>query len=215
MENKQIDKSKTMNAVYTPLFNYIEEETDSGYETIQDFYLSWMLRWAVGKYKEQNSRLHEFGRNAVYFLLYGVNKVDVGFCLDSRPDDDFHVISVKTKRQSNRIDLIAEIEIEAKPYNKKYVFNIEDKWYTNVKDKQLEDAKKILNSKKYRGCSIKNFVIFYDENVLNKKREICTKHGYFYLTTENIASYAGLKSQGRTGNALFDEYWYGLVCGNR
>ena len=45
--------------VLPKFFNYDEEgRTDNGYETIQDFFLSWTLRCSNLKYQKDNYLLH-------------------------------------------------------------------------------------------------------------------------------------------------------------
>ena len=193
-------------------FNYKEEGTDDGYESIQDFFLSWTLRCADEKYRGQNSVLHEIGKQTVFFLMHGDNKNDSGYILEQKMSPDFRVTNVKTRRQLKKIDLIAEMEIEENSIKKKYVFNIEDKWYSSIRDGQLEYSKDtIITEYGNKGYEIINLVIFCDEEIIERdstQKLRCKTNGYKCLTIGDISEYTELKARGKTGNALFDEYWF-------
>ena len=55
-------------------FNYDEEgRVDSGYENLQDFFLSWTLRCSNDTYKNVNHKLNNYARKIVFALIYGEN----------------------------------------------------------------------------------------------------------------------------------------------
>src|ERR1044072_115011 len=91
-------------------FNYEEEgNTDSGYETIQDFFLSWTLRCSSDDYKD-NSEINFYSRKVLYSLLFGRNR-KLTLTVDFRRFESFKVVEIKTKRQFRGIDLLAEIKV--------------------------------------------------------------------------------------------------------
>lgn len=189
-------------------FNYKEDTVDLGYENLQDFFLSWTLRCADEKYKNTNPKLHEYARHAVFSLIHGKNEDDM-YRLDAKISDDFRVKSIKTMRQVRRIDLIAEIKVEENSELTKYVFNIENKWYTPISNGQLESAKKAIREKYDEQYKIIDFVIYCDEEIIGKdpnERKKCSDNKYKYLTICDIKDYSNMKEP--TGNALFDEYWF-------
>jgi len=200
-------------------FNYKGEDTDNGYETIQDFYLSWMLRCADDKYKILNSKIHEYAKRTVFLLFYGQNnkdnnrfEIDNKYEIDSIMDNEFRVLKVETWRQWKSIDLIAEIDIEVNNNLEKYVFNIENKWYTRIGNSQLETYKKIIEDEyRSKNNTIINFVIFCDDEILYKDSnqiQKCKDNGYKFLTIGDVIMLSKMKEKGVTGNALFDEYWF-------
>jgi len=70
-------------------FNYKEENADSGYETIQDLFLSWTLRCA--EENNENSEYHnlnEYSKRVLLNLIFG----------DEVPKSIL-IKSVKTKRR--------------------------------------------------------------------------------------------------------------------
>lgn len=199
-------------------FNYKEEDTDNGYETIQDFYLSWMLRCAEDKYKDQNSKLHEYARHTVFLLIYGDNDKDDKDIYKVKKEnmelyDDFLVLNVKTKRQFKKIDLIAELDIQDKSGEKKYVLNIEDKWYSKPSDYQLTNSIKVTRKEYGNNETIFiDLVIFGDYEIIKNQevKQICKDNGFRFLTICDIKEEFKMskKEAVTTGNALFDEYWF-------
>lgn len=118
--------------------NYMEEgPCDNGYETIQDFFLSWTLRCSPDIYKDADSKVQEYARRIVYALIFGHNHDDL-YSIDGQIPEAFHIIQVTTKRQLNSIDLLAEVTTNENGVEKKYVLNIENKWYSGLKHGQLK-----------------------------------------------------------------------------
>lgn len=191
-------------------FNYIEENADNGYETIQDFYLSWFIRWGDKKNKELNPVLHEFGRKTIFLLLYGENVDGQDYVLKKQIDENFAVTNVTTKRQKNQIDLVAEFELVND--DKKYVFNIENKWYTNVRNGQLAKSRTKINTLYSEASTvIINMVIFCDNQIIIKSpsiKEHCKENGYKCLSLDDISKFNHLHSSGKSGNHIFDEFWF-------
>lgn len=200
-------------------FNYNEEgKTDYGYEAMQDFFLSWTIRCSDKKYEKIDPKVHNYAKKIVQALLYGTSKNE-GEIIVNKKINDFTVSEVKTRRQEGYIDLIAEIKVEEKSIEKTYILNIENKWYSNIRDGQLKKSKdyieKNYSAKKYK---ILHLIIFCDyEKLKNKKvREECKKEGYRYLTIEDLQEFSGILKKEetsnlekrKTGNYLFDEYWY-------
>ena len=202
---------KSQNTDLPPFFNYKEENSDNGYETIQDFYLSWLLRCADIKCKNENLLLHKYSNNAVFALIYGKNDNEKGaYKLSSNPTENFKVTKVKTIRQLNQIDLIAEIEVEENSQKKQYVLNIENKWYSSIRNGQLEKAndftKRKYDSKEFE---IINLIVFCDYEKLDEStRKHCKDTNYKVVTIPDIKEIAKMDEMGKTGNALFDEYWF-------
>lgn len=200
---------KSENSGLPLFFNYEEYKVDAGYEFIQDFYLSWILRCADEKYKMINPKLHEYAKLTVFSLIYGFNNND-GYTVDKEMSDDFRVTNVKTKRQWERIDLIAELVVEENTLVKKYVLSIENKWYTYIGRDQLEKSR-ISIEKKYINFEIICLVIFCDNEMLKKdpsQKQKCKDNGYKFLSIGDIRQITKMEIGEVTNNALFDEYWF-------
>lgn len=80
-------------------FNYNEEKTDNGYESIQDFFISWTLRCAAEEYKAENPLLNLYSTRIVYALIFGYTDNN-GLNIDRKEIQDFEVINVVTKLQN-------------------------------------------------------------------------------------------------------------------
>jgi hypothetical protein len=155
--------------------------------------------------------LHEYSSCAVFLLINVYNKGD-DYVLDKEITDDFLVISVKTKRQKGNIDLIVIIDVEENKAFKTYVFNLENKWYSTLKNGQLENYKKFIENE-FSSNEIINLFITCDNcrgrNYENEKW-MCRDNQYKFLIISHIHIIAKMKEGGPTGNALFDEYWFNM-----
>lgn len=191
-------------------FNYKEEDTDNGYETIQDFFLSWTFRCALEDYKDTNTMLNLYAKEVVFALLNGENNIKGEFKTTTNMNSEFKVIKINTLRQKGQVDLIAIIEIESDLKKSKYVLNIENKWYTPIGKGQLEKSKKYVETKyQNEHIEILHYVIFCDyEKLDDTAKRRCQENGYKYLTIEDLKYASSMNTKGETGNALFDEYWF-------
>ena len=189
-------------------FNLEEEVCDSGYETLQDFFLQWNLHCAHQDVLQENERLHQYAKKIALNLLFG--KMDNGkYKTDHISLDDYEINEVKTWRQWKNVDLIAEIELSKDKFVESHVLNIENKWYTSVRPGQLEksrDSIKLYYSDK-TAWDIKNVVIYPDYEKINEHliQENSDK-GYHTLALEDL--FYPDNDKDLTGNDLFDEYWF-------
>lgn len=189
-------------------FNYHQEgRTDNGYETLQDFFLSWTVRCSQKEVKQSNQLLYEYSRKIVYAMIYGNNQNDQ-YDIDNNCPDSFEVISVTTKRQIGKIDLLAEISVQLNGEEKEFVLSIENKWYSNLSDHQLGNYRSYVEAN-YKQESVKLFITCDDcRDHYEKEKEICRNEGYKYLKIDDLARLSGVKNGDKTNNALFDEYWF-------
>lgn len=179
-------------------FNYKEEDADSGYETIQDIFLSWTLRCAEeSKENSEYPNLNEYSKRVLLNLIF-----------DDKVLENILIKSVKTKRQWKLIDLLVEVKIEIDGKTKEYVLNIENKWYTSVRIGQLEKSKEAV-IKKYSNekYNLINLIIMPDSEKLdNNLKNVSEKLNYKIKVIEEIKEITNMVKQ--TGNYLFDEYWF-------
>jgi len=179
-------------------FNYKNENADSGYETIQDMFLSWTLRCATKSNENSEFRnLNKYSKRVLLDLIF-----------DNEIPENIIVESVKTKRQWNLIDLLVEVKLEIKGEMKEYVLNIENKWYTSVRPEQLEKSIKAVNEKYIdNNFNIINLIIMPDYQKYNDNlKALAKKMNYKVKIIEEIKENAKMKE--KTGNYLFDEYWF-------
>ncbi len=200
-------ESKTKINNLPSFFNYKEEGTDNGYETIQDFFLSWTLRCSANSYKEIDEKVNEYARRIVYILIYGHND-NRNFIFDKEIIDSFKVIDVKTIRQDKYIDLVAELTIEEGGNTNKYIFNIENKWYTKTSEHQLQKSREYIENKyDSKEFQIINLLIFCDDTYDKHQMELAIDNNYKCLSIDNLAGYSQIEE---TGNYMFDEYWFNV-----
>ena len=197
--------SATNKTALPKFLNYKEEDSNNGYETIMDFLLSWTIRCSVENLKEVDSSVYENSRILVYYLIYGQNKGE-GYWIDEDPiPEDFIVIEVKTKRQIKGIDLLAEVVVHEYGLQKKYILNIEHKFYSSLEEHQLKEYRNIIEEK-YKGQKIINLFISLgrDRKAYKREKDLCEESHYKILTIGDIVSYFKFKE---TGNVLFDTLW--------
>ena len=179
-------------------FNYKEEGADSGYETIQDIFLSWTLRCSEeNKENSEYPNLNEYSRRILLNLIF-----------DDRVPENILIKSVKTKRQWKLIDLLVEVKTEIDGKTKEYILNIENKWYTSVRSGQLEKSKEAI-TKKYsdENYNLINLIIMPDfEKLDNNLKNISKRLNYKIKVIEEIKEKTDMVKV--TGNYLFDEYWF-------
>lgn len=189
-------------------FNYKGDGgTDNGYESMQDFFLSWTFRCAMDEFEKINPAIHQYSK----LMLYRLTRIQ-----QNNPTPmplDFEIKSVNTKRQWKQIDLLVELIVNEGGIKKEYLLNIENKWYTNFTKTQLQKSKDHV-IKKYGSSSFTILDIglcadYYDPN---NRKQICSDNGYHYITIEDLKDFAGIDKLDKetwTKNALFDEYWFG------
>lgn len=194
-----------------PFSNYEEEgRPDRGYEALQDFFLSWTLRCATDTYKKDNFLINFYSNKIIFSLLYGYN-TERELQVDFTRFESFKVLEVKTKRQFKNIDLLALIKIQLDDRIENVILNIENKWYTSIRDNQLECyLRDIGENFDLTESRLINVVIFCDDTVVKKDSiqiEKCLRCGYKFTNIAELASLAEVYDLGETGNYLFDEYW--------
>lgn len=186
-----------MTASNLPLFfNYKNENTDNGYETIQDFYLSWVLRCSDEKYNTEANIVHEISKKITCKLL------------NISEPKSVKIISVKTWRQWSYIDLLAEIIISIDGVEEKFALNIENKWYTSIRDNQLEKNVTLFDAYYNKEeWSKLNYLIFCDyEKIDSITEENAKRNNYSILTICDLQEEIGKIES--TGNSLFDAFWF-------
>ena len=193
-----------------PKFDNYQEEgcCDSGYEALQDFFLSWTLRCSPEKYKEADPKVQEYARRIVHALIFGHNLNDK-YSINGEIPNTFKVIQGTTKRQLSSIDLLAEVTTNENGLEKKYVLSIENKWYSTLKAGQLKKYNDFVQ-KEFPDAEQVNLFITCDNcrKYYVSEKEECRLNNYKYLTIDNLREISKMSTEGETGNALFDAYWF-------
>ena len=198
-------------------YNYAEEYTDNGYESMMDFYTSWLFRCAVSRHNyihEADKKTHEYSLKIAKTIIYSwVNNEGI---IETNTNNDLVIKSVVTKRQLGRIDLIVELDVIENGIDKKMILSIENKWYSSLGHHQLEKNKEQFN--KYYSPSanteVRHILIFADWCKINQAfvKDIYDNHHYQVVTRDEIlmnltTDKKNYKNIPLTGNHLFDSYW--------
>lgn len=184
--------------------------TDNGLETLMDFFLSWTLRCSEEKFQMLNPILYEYARKAVYGLIYGFNNEKDEFVINSRINESFKVLEVKTRRQWKRIDLLFELKVVNNLEEKQYILNIENKWYSGLSKQQLRAYKNLVEAHFDIGkFEIINLYISVDNcrKYYKEEKQSCRENNYKFLTVVEMKEFMETKDI-LTGSDLFDEFWF-------
>ena len=186
-------------------FNYREEHTDNGYESIQDFFISWTIRCAVEEFESENEILNNYAKRIIFLLMFG--RIEKGTLKISKVlTPDFKILNITTRRQVGLIDLVAEVEYVYKDEQKKCVLNIENKWYSGIRQLQLEKSHKFI--RQIYTDEIVDIVLFCDDEKISEDVvQHCCDNQYKYLTVGELKDFSGITLAKKSGNDLFDEYW--------
>lgn len=173
-------------------------------ELLIDYFLSWTLRCAIdGEQKYISKTVKEYSKEVLYYFLepalVGVEKGDI------------KVLKVETVKQWKKIDLLCVIKIKIKtePEPKWFALAFENKMYTKLHDNQLEMYINAVDERFFKKKVEKLFIyITTHEKVPPKDLEQCKINSYRPLTLEKVTGHLQEKYPDRSGNELFDEFWY-------
>jgi len=184
-----------------PSFFYDNSERDEA-EILLDFYLSFTLRCAV-EHPNINPLVREYARRVLFFLMQDEISYEM--------TDQVKIIDVRTWKQWERIDLVAEVEIEVAGELKYYAIIFENKLFTSAHHDQL-NRYKICTENYYVKHPVKSnykrlylFVTCHDD-IPEPDLEACIEADYRAISFQDIRYSIG--SDTRTGDTLFDEFWF-------
>lgn len=177
-----------------PEFFKDDSNSDKFEETI-DFFMSWTIRCADMMYEESFPIVNSYSKTILSKLLSDED-------LRSKKYKD-----VKVWKQSGNIDLWIEYEIL--PDQRKKALIIENKMYSSIRPGQLEKYKEqAIEHYRNEGDREIDYVLLrpdYEINNRNGEKAECEKLGYRYINLEELQ---GILPKERTGNDLFDEFWF-------
>ena len=114
---------------------------------------------------------------------------------------------IKVWKQSKNVDIWVELEVAED--RKKYAIIIENKMYSSIRPNQLENYKKLAEEYYVVEDDFKLLFIFlrpdYELEFQDKSQFNFEKLGYRYLNLEQLKDQLPIE---KTGNELFDEFWY-------
>jgi len=174
-------------------------EGDGKAEIVMDYVMSYSLRMATDAHFKKDSKLCQYCR---YML---------GALLGIAITDDTNVESVKVWKEWRHIDLCVEAIVD----NQNYALLIENKYYTLLRDGQLEKYKKIFDEyydskkweRRYRLVSCledkEKIKKIYDLEIGNTEKDNKTEFSAlsFYDLLPNEDVYEDTESE------IFNEFW--------
>lgn len=191
--------------LYRPQFMVDETESDGHVEPIIDYVISWCLRRADVRCKDEKP------------ILYSHCRFMLGKLLGKKNIDNVIFSNVKVWKQDQYIDLWVEVDVEQMGKITKHTLLIENKYYTGLHDATDDDGEKRNQLEVYK----KKFDAHY-----NSQSETWQKHYALITCIErnnskfeqyriaekfdfNLFSfYDLLENDKQTESDLFNEFWY-------
>ena len=191
--------------LYRPQFMVDETESDGHVEPIIDYVISWCLRRADVRCKDEKP------------ILYSHCRFMLGKLLGKKNIDNVIFSNVKVWKQDQYIDLWVEVDVEQMGKITKHTLLIENKYYTGLHDATDDDGEKRNQLEVYK----KKFDAHY-----NSQSETWQKHYALITCLErnnskfeqyriaekfdfNLFSfYDLLENDKQTESDLFNEFWY-------
>jgi regulator of RNase E activity RraB len=181
-----------------PHFFYDDKNNSSEVELMIDYFISWTLRCSISNQIE-NNKVKEYSKKILLFLLKAH--------IDDNNFENIIIKKVKTWKQWENIDLIAEVEIEENNTIKKYILVFENKLYSKLHDNQLNKYIEIVE-KEYEEKNDKIVYIYLtgSDNIPDEDLKLCIKENYNAYTVQDLRNSFGDVEE--SGNYLFDEFWF-------
>ena len=192
--------------LYRPQFMVDETESDGHVEPIIDYVISWCLRRADVRCKDEKP------------ILYSHCRFMLGKLLSIKNTDDVIFSNVKVWKQWENIDLRVEVDVEQRGKISKYALLIENKYYTSLHDTTDADGKKRNQLEVYK----KKFDARYADKPnedwkLHYALITCIERNDSKFEQYSIAEEFGfnlfsfyelLENDTQTESDLFNEFWY-------
>tara|TARA_R110000765_G_scaffold103130_1_gene192365 strand:- start:883 stop:1461 length:579 start_codon:yes stop_codon:yes gene_type:complete len=159
-------------------------------ETI-DFFISWTIRCADEIHQKNNKKVHENSRKILSKLL-GFENADL-----------LRFSDIKVRKQHRNIDLWVELKLN----DQEYALIIENKMYSAINHNQLNRVMKLVEHHYLEEPTrIIEYALLRLDYELEKQDEplvIVTDFNFY-----NLVQLAEYIDANKTGNQLFDEFWF-------
>lgn len=166
-------------------------EKDGHGETIMDYVVSWTLRRAQNVCKNDTGKenLYQYSRRLLGLLIKKNIK-----------DED--LVVVETWKQEKQIDLWVYINVNGEEHD----VLIEDKYYTNLHDEQLQRYRTYFDSwiAEHRPNSTPHYVVL---TCKDEKEEFLGFGFDVYSWSEMLDAMSDGKKLEESGSDIFDEFW--------
>jgi hypothetical protein len=205
---KKKEETKPAKVDLQSMFMNDETEGDHGKEAMLDYQLSYLLRLA-STYETGFG----LGQRTLLKLIeekYQLN--EIGYI------DNVNFISVKVWKQWQKIDLIAEVEVDFdfggyKSNIEHHVIVIENKAYTGIHDDQLSRYSQVVEDwYKDKDVKIHYWVVTFYDNDTNEFEAISNQcheanGNWKCISFEDVVDLTDDERVSGTGNEIIDEFW--------
>tara|TARA_R110000765_G_scaffold340818_3_gene430872 strand:- start:1256 stop:1816 length:561 start_codon:yes stop_codon:yes gene_type:complete len=170
---------------------FIDDSESMKFEETIDFFMSWTIRCADEIHQNGNKKVYENSRKIVCNLLGLEYTVIQKFS------------NIKVWKQHKNIDLWVELSVN----NERYALIIEDKMYSSIHSDQLTRYKIIVEDYYLNNPPpiIQYVLLRPDYELALQDKDLITNSDFKYYNLEQIADVLDTE---KTGNELFDEFWY-------
>lgn len=205
---KKKEENKTAIVDLQSIFMVDESEGDHGKEAMLDYQLSYLLRLASTY--ETGFGLGQ--RALMKFIEETYQLNEIGYV------DNVDVISVKVWKQWQKIDLIAEVEVDLnfggyESNIEHHVIVIENKAYTGIHDNQLSRYSQVVEDwYKDKDVKIHYWVVTFYDNDTNEFEAISNQcheanGNWKCISFEDVVDLTDDERVSGTGNEIIDEFW--------
>lgn len=184
----------------------MDNSSSDSKELIIDFMLSWTFRMSTVYDDGYNNVVKDYCIKILSKLMFD----DINRIIENYKG----IKSVKTWKQWQRIDLLAEVElIDFDNIVSKHVLVIENKGYSSLHGDQLNRYKEIVKNE-YLGTDFEKNIhyVYFSINERHKISDdilICNEAGFIPYAMDDVQSsiWPTMEALKKTGHEIFDEFW--------
>lgn len=189
---------------YKPFFLLDNSNKNGHVEPIMDYVLSWCLRCTNYQYvKDFQPILHKY---CMYMLCKLIGKL--------QDINNIEIDDVTVWRQERQIDLWVEIELHVEDRKEKHAILIENKYFTLLRENQLEDYKPIFdnyygNKSEYQKHYVLITCLYENNSKYNILKKAAENNGFdiYHLLSLTDGSLGYKESESDIYNEIFLRDW--------
>ena len=177
---------------------FIDDSDSMKFEETIDFFMSWTLRCADQIHRNRSINVYTSSRNILAKLLHFEHANGLLFS------------NIQVWKQHKNIDLWVELKVN----NQEYALIIENKMYSKIQNNQLQRYKEIVQEHYANESNrIIEYVFLRPDYELEKQDKLFIDASDFNAV--NLEQLAELIGTEKTGNNLFDEFWFNWTIDSR
>lgn len=174
-------------------------------ELMFDYFLSWTLRCAIDTEQENISDTVQKSAKCILHFLLKEYLGDISV-------NEFTVVDVEAVKQWKQIDLFCSVQIRIGDKDTWYILSFENKMYTKLHGNQLKGYTQSIEER-YPKSEIKKLFFYLTNHMEVPPEDLvqCEDNEYIPYPIWRIADYLKVNFPERSGNNLFDEFWYNFA----